>query len=498
MRLALIPMYSSPHNIETDSVFNGMKVLVREMVEQFPDLFVYITVPDETSNPAAVEEAFKHERILTVPVPAGKNQNLDLVTLPDVLMKRFAEMGGDLYADVILTGKASLIPYLNQALRTWGKGGTGMMKTAWLNQFFMRRQEHNYLRPEYFRDQVFGLASSDANLWIGEHILKEGLEQAKDYLSFAEVKRLKEKSHLTYWPINVARLDQFQAERDPNEPRVVSFAYALAQAYNPEETLEISDYLFARGNRNIRILVTTPSLIDSRVPERFKQYMEIHKGLPQDQFFKKIATAHAFVILRRDMELQPSVIEQQYLGLVGVFQDRAYMDAHVYKGYPFIGKDKREIQGMLRYVLDNYFTPEIQEVIEKQREFIRQRFGVPAVAKNVGTILNGLVTTNPLGKLGWGVKTMLAETFKNVKVGEILEFDDWCDRLKAGSTMKYDPRDMKPVRYGLSKNRFRRAMLEIGYEDLCDGPVPRFKKVGEWEAGEKPEGVDPDADLLEE
>lgn len=477
MRLAIIPMYSSPHNIRTDSVFNGLKVLVRAMVEAREDAFIYITVPEDTDAPEAVEEAFDHPRILAIRVPAKRNQYLDLVTLPDAIVKRFSEVEGDLYVDAVLTSKAAVLPYLNMALHTWGTNGSGGIKLAWLNSFFMRSGDQGFLRNAYFRDQTLGLASADALFWIGEHIMQEGLSMARDTLSFAELRRLREKSHVSYWPVKFERLQKYRAERDPNGPRVLNFAYALNNNYNTQDVLEVFDYLFARGNRNVRVLVTTPSLVDTPIPEDYKKYMDIHLGLPQEQFFQKISTAHAFVMMpRQNIELSPSVIEQQYLGLVGVFPDRPFTKVHCYPGYPYIGKNKTEVHGMLRYVLDHYHEPDVQEVIRKQREYIEANFSAEVVATRIYDTLKDVVGVGYPGCEGQ-LKELLTEAFKDIPEGQRIEYDEWCDRIKGAGSMGHDPRNIKPVLYGLCKNRFRKAMELVGFKDTCDSPYPAFVRA---------------------
>ena len=477
MRIAYIPMYSSPHNILTCSTYNHVKLFVRSMVEARPECFVYVTVPEGASDLSQVRKELDHPRIVLIPVPAYKNQHKDLVWMPSEVVKRFAEMDGDLYVDAVITDKPTSLPWLKSALHTWSENGTGGIKVIYLDRFSLREREHTYMMDDFFIAQTAGLASADMIVWATQNVFDDALATAKKFLSFSLLKQLRDKSRFLYSSLDTALVESFAVDRDPKDPqRIVNYAYGLTSGYKWDENLEVFDYLFARGNRDIKVLVTTSSAGAGVLPERYTKYMDVHTGLPQAEFWRTIAKAHAFIHLPNYVQLSQSVIEQQLLGLVGVFPDKGWVRETVYKGYPYIGKGMGELNGMLRYVIDNYFSPEVQDVIAKQKAFLRERFDGKVLAVKFYDEVEKLVGKGYPGSQG-GLVADCKDMFSHLAIGDRITYDQWADVIKEKTRMHYDVRAMPLVLHGFAKNRWRKAMENAGFRDTCDTIYPGWERV---------------------
>lgn len=476
MRVAYVPMYSSPHNIQTCSSFNFIRMVAMSIVQN-RDCHLYLCVPDSVSDRAWVEEQLKHPRLTIIYVPAYKNQHREMTWLPGEIIKRFAEMGGDLYIDALLTDKTVAVPYFREALHTWTENGTGGITIAVVDRFFLREVEHNYQQEGWYRDQAFGHASADLICWTTKNVQTDAMNAAKKWLSFSEIKKMREKSIFSYSSLDIERMKPFIVERDPNDPvRVVNYAYALSSGYKWQDNLEMFDYLFARGNRNVKILVTTATLMEGIFPERWSNYMEIHQGLPRNEFWKKISTAHAFVHLPQYVQLSQSVLEQQMLGIVGVFPNRPWAYDMTYPGYPYIGKDKVEMGGMLRHVIDNYFTDEVQDVIKKQREFICERFDGVKCAVGLYDAVKKITPDRMPGAPG-DLPALCHAIFKDIPVGATVTYDEWKEKIKDNTRVRFNVDKAPMALQGVCKNRWRKATLMVGFKDDFSNEKPTFIRV---------------------
>lgn len=487
MRLLLVPMYSSPQNIRTCSTFNHIRHFVKQIVEN-RDCMLYVVVPENASEPQLVDDTFKHPRIRILKVPASRNQHRELVYMPEQLIQRFSEMEGDLYIDAVLTDKPAMVGFLKTILHTWSENSLGYIPVGLFERFFVRPDQHSWSPDHYRRSQCYGLALADRVYWTVPHAAAAAFDLAKNYLPFADIKRLREKSMTAFGPVDFDELDPFLIQRDANNPqRIVNYAYGLTATYRVQDTFDMMDYLYARGNRDVRILVTTASKSFgvSDVPAHYKQYMDMNYALPQHEFWRKAAQAHAFIHMPSFCQISAAVMEQQYLGQIGVLPDKAWARDVVYKGYPFLGKGVAEMQGMLRYVLDNYFSPEIQAIIVKQRAFLRATYDPKILALKLYDDLKATVGTGLYGSRGT-LCAVFAEMWKDKKIGDLITFDEWKTRTKKETRIHFDVEDMPLAMQGTSKNRFRRVMLEIGFEDVYDEDMPTFRRVSLFDPAAEP------------
>jgi len=467
LRFLYVPMYSSPHNLGTCSTWNYVKVLIRKMVEHRP-CYAYVAIPEGTRE--FCEEHLNHPRIELIEVKCSKNQYRDLCTYPNELVNYFNELEGEKYIDFVLTDKALLIPFLKSQLYTFTRNGCSQIPVGWIDQFFMRPTEHSYMQEHHIRSQIWGFAEADFLIWCSDNVKHDAFGVARKYVSPFVLKDIVNKSFNWFSAADIQRLGKYEAPKRKDKI-VLNYAYATNDSYKYKEVFEILNRVY-EGGRNIDILVTTSSKA-TIIPDRFKQSnVQFFNALPQDEFFEKVAKeAHVFLYMPDYSELSQSVLEQQYLGLVGVFPNKQWAKDTTYPGYPFLANSKDELEMFLRHIVDNYWSAEIQGVIEKQRAFILEKFDATHLATNIYDHASKII--KPVGKL-WRTKDTLGEIFKDLPD---IPYAVWTQMIQDNTGMHYDMDKMPVARYGLAKNVFRRLMFDLGYIDTCEERLPRFKKV---------------------
>jgi len=467
LRFLYVPMYSSPHNLATCSTWNYVKVLIKKIVEN-RKCYAYVAIPKGTKE--YCDGLLNDSRIELIEMNCSKNQYRDLCTYPSELVDYFNELEGEKYIDFVLTDKALLIPFLKSQLYTFTRNGCSQIPVGWIDQFFMRPTEHSYMQEHHIRSQIWGFAEADFLIWCSDNVKHEAFGVARKYVSPSVLKGIVEKSYNWFSAADIQRLDKYKQEKRKDKI-VLNYAYATNQAYKYKEVFEILNRVY-EGGRDIDILVTTSSK-STIIPERFKQSnVYIYNALSQQEFFDKVSKeAHVFIYMPDYSELSQSVLEQQYLGLVGIFPDKQWAKDTTYKGYPFLAKSKDELEMYLRYVVDNYWADEIQDVIKKQKEFILERFDATQLALNIYDHASEII--KPTGKL-WETKNTLELLFKGF---DDVPYELWVEMIKEGTGMHYEMDSMPVARYGLSKNVFRRLMMDIGFVDTCEESTPHFKRV---------------------
>lgn len=468
LRFLYVPMYSSPHNLKTCSTYNYVKVLIRKMVES-RDCYAYVAIPEGTADQCA--ELMDHPRIEVIEMKASKNQYRDLCLYPTELVDYFNELEGEKYIDAVLTDKALLIPFLKSQLYTFTRNGCSQIPVGWIDQFFMRPTEHSYMQEHHIRSQIWGFAEADFLVWASDNVKMDALGVARKYVAPSVLKAMREKSFNWFSAADIHRLDGLLTHEKRQDKVVLNYAYATNDAYKYKDVFEILNRVY-EGGRDVDILVTTSSK-GSIIPQRFKQSnVTIHNALAQDEFFEKVAKeAHVFLYMPDYSELSQSVLEQQYLGLVGIFPHKQWAKDTTYEGYPYLAANKIELEAMLRHVVDNYWTDEVQDVIKRQRQYILEEFDATHLAQNIYDKMSALI--EPAGKL-WKTKDTLEELFAD---RDEVDYQTWVTAIKEGTNMGYDMDNMPVARYGLGKNLFRRLMWDIGFEDTCEGPLPHFRRV---------------------
>jgi len=469
LRLLYLPMYSQPGSLKNCSSMHHIQTMIKGMSKN-RNVFIYLGMPIGT-DPEFTKNISSMENVQLIPMRYQVNQVLDLLYCPEDMFHEFNEIKGEHIIDAVITDKPHYIPYIKAAISSHSRGTCNQIPVVFMNRYFIRGH-HGTVPEQIRRTQYFGLMEADLCNWITFEVMEDALRNGRKYLTPFYLKEIRERSCSHFSSLDTQRLDKYICEK-PKDQIILNYAYGANTTYKYEETFDELDEIFQSG-RNVKVVITTSSQKIKKIEERYKFHFEFNFGLPQDEFFAKIASAHVFIHIPSWTELSLSVLEQQYLGMVGVMPNAPWAKEATYEGYPYLVSSKSELKATVRYLVDNYWSDEVQDVIKKQREFLVERFdGILAGEKLFDKIYN--VTEDRRTKVTPSTEKLYSEWFTK----DEYSYEEWRQVIMASSSAKHDIDEMKnqEVWRGMSKSVYYQAMKCLGYVDTCQSNKPHWVKI---------------------
>lgn len=480
-RILYVPMYSSPARIATDSTFNWAKIFFKSIVENDPEAFVYLPVPEGVSN---TYKAIDHPRIHLFPVPmyADRSQYSELIRLQEIFVERFTDALGPHFVDVVVCDKASVLPLLKAGIDMWLEPLQAPKVYVTKTHFILDSDKIATLSRDFEMTQSLGYAMADMVLWMSEEDYQRGSALSSKYLSATMTANLQKSKVLGGWLANFGLAEKYGIDPmdKPRSPITLSYAYASNADYHSAEIVKIFDTVY-QTNPNVHILLTTSGGIGrSLTPLLCKMpYVEQYNGLPQEEFFKKIRDAHIFIYWPSAPGMPTStVMELQNMGLVGVFLAGSKKPPTLFPDYPYLAKGPAELTVLVKYLSEHYFDDSVQEVIRKQKQWNLERYD----PRKDAVVLYERILKILEEKKGDSVarsKSGFVDLLKEVTVG-IPEFtmDQLLVMIKNLSRIGIDLHSLGSLPYmGTCMASLRRTMEQLGFRDACDGPEVRFVRV---------------------
>jgi len=366
LRILYLPLYTS-QDITGCSTFLYAKTMYMSLIEKYEDIFLYFPVP-EVSYPS---KEIEHPRIMQIPIGNRKKQRDEMRTYDRSLIDLFSENRGKYFIDIVLCDKQCVASQFMNELISYTTGGSGGILLFNNIQFVLDKKHNGFIPQNIINESTKGVIDADLNLMTLNNDLQRILKEARSVFSASSLSKIIKSSKIKMGSIDIDRIDNANISVKKNEEFTVNWGYGLNSDYNFEDVFQVIDSLFCSG-RKVKILICTPGGFTKANWKMNYRYFEMMVRCPQEEFWSNISKAHCFVYMAGMSELSYSVLEQQYLGLVGVFLNRPYLDGWLYEGYPFIAKDKNEIAFMLRDIYNNYESDRIQDVIKKQKDFIKK------------------------------------------------------------------------------------------------------------------------------
>jgi len=177
------------------------------------------------------------------------------------------------------------------------------------------------------------------------------------------------------------------------------------------------------------------------------------------------------LFLAKNAEASFCVFEHFLLGCVGVFKESNFFHEACYDGYPYVGKSNTEIFAHLKYVLENYFEPDVQDVLRRQQEFIKSKWSVDAIMNGFGDSVDAANRKRLQKSVPSSLTEVCREQFGEM---ETVEWDDFVAGIKDGT--KYSMNIEDSMYLATLRSVFRKAMFDIGFEDDLSSDKPRFQK----------------------
>ncbi len=470
MRILYLPLYTSK-KIWGCSTYLWARRFFKRLVKDHRDVMVYFPIPEEEVDYVTEDMRDTDGRIILIPTNLTGKQRLDMKTYDQKLVDLFEEIGGKLFVDVVISDKPMVTNSFMNEILSYTHSGTGHIVIVNTVQFVIDKKYNSAIQDIGIYQALTGLAFADLNLFSLPSDIKRMMVEAERFLSPSLQSKVLENSRPYLGCIDDEQL-KLCISKKKDDLFTVNWGCSLNHAYNVEEVFKEIDKLYCAG-RKMRVLVTAPGDQSNFKMDRYK-YFEMQKHLPQLEFWNKISKAHAFIYMPDHSEISYSVIEQQYLGLVGVFYDRKYLEGWLYPGYPFIAKSRVEIGVYLRQIYDNYGKPKVGDVIRKQRAWIKKHFLIGDRVAKVYDLLKEKYDEMVDGhRRRDGIVLDLRKWFRGKNN---VTYKVFRDRIREMSKAHVDIEN-NGGRYGLSKSKWRRTMQAAGVEDTCTASVTIFKRV---------------------
>jgi len=442
-----------------------LKNYIRQAVLTDPDGKIYLAMPKDADWVRADMDYPNVHIIETSTLVGGQFQRWNIVRIPQEIKDLFSDFCGKYIVDAVVFVSPEHVPqYVAELFST--VSNNSLVPITYSNVMF-GLSDRNMNEP-YRVLQSAGLQLCDGHAWVSEVSYKRSMEVVRRHVSPAIYNKIDSScSKVRTMAIPLDYVKQFNVKEKPKDKWVVNYGYGFNSAYDYQAVFEIVDALYSVGYP-LRFIMNTSSKAQGKHgndftevwKKRYEHHFDYTYGLPQEEFWKRASEAHAFLFLATDAEGSFSVIEQFMLGLVGVFKYSDWLREFLYPGYPYVAKTNNEIATLLKYVCENYFTPEVQEVLQKQTEHIRNLHDVP----NLGKIHKEVMDLSEKRKSKFPPpKNMVSVVSKIPESQTRITFDELCDFVQANIKFVIDLRDIQPN--SRCKSVWRLAMHLAGWRD---------------------------------
>lgn len=466
MRILYVPFFSSK-NLGGCSIFNAMKVLLRGIVESDENVFVYYLVPANDDFDIEAATYIEHPRIKQIPVKAFSTQEIDMVFMPTEVMELFNATSGKYAVDLILTDKQRISLWLKMMVNSGIRSPSGDIPIVTMSQFQTGSVENGENIPhseEFFYSQILGWYAG-WNLWQCPQHLKDAIKLSNKYAKPHVVDRIIKRSHKGWVTlVSVDRLRPYLSEEKSKDEIVVHYGSRMGSTYYFHDVFHDIDRLYQAG-RPVKLLITSPSvsagasggkelkrLSDSRAN------MEVVIPCKQEEFYRRAAQAHVSLWIAPHSGPSLSIREQAYLGQVIVAPRRGVYEL-MFPDYPYLYSSVAERQFILRHVVENYWSDEVQEVIAKYRKHIEDNHDIKNEIANISQFLRNASDD--------GDNTGSTENI----LKDVLEAASWPEQITLSELRALVRKETRigrdiEVNYtGTNRVHFIRAMRMLGYVD---------------------------------
>jgi hypothetical protein len=471
MRILYSPVYSVA-NIDVCPRFHWARDFFGQLVRFDEKCFVYFPVPFEFAERNDVLRGLVHPRIKIIALDyTVRNQVREMSCSIPQLNDLFNEIDGDYFIDIVINSSLAGMQDIKLGICAPYRPSRSGIGFVTVMQYVLDRKTFSMLDTFYVMAEVMGLYHSDMIIWVNPDQKNRMMKDALSLLSPAAVKRIEESSSFGYVACDFDKLDKIVIAKQA-KPGRLCFPFATTSGYKTEEVMDILDSVYKTG-RDVKIQVNTSSLASLSLDAIRRDYphAEITQQLPVEDWYAELAKAHAFVFWCDYAELAHSVMEAQMMEQVGVFKDRPNIYDQLYEGYPFIAKGKIEAVAMLNKIIDNYFSPEIQEVIAKQKKFIREKFDPVRINLSIFEKLRKLYDKiKQPERIQEGRVKLMEDLFSSDKK---IGVQEWAARIFHNTRNKVNV--LAPNgKFLTGKNYWRDGMLRAGFEDDCQTDQPVF------------------------
>lgn len=486
MRCVYVAGWSSPHNLATDSTLSWFKGWVWPWVKATPDVYLFMTIPGgplETKSRNVLEEFLAHPRIEALPTGGSEKRQYREFTMYQPELELFDEVRGQYpWLDAVLTDRPAALSQM--IVRTQSYTIRGGVRRAYATSMqFLFDRLNDFIHRSFRRSQAVGWAESDLILWHSEENERRGLAEGKQWMSSFDYANFVSNSRRYVAGLQFDEIipRALPASARSDSPVTLVWGTSLNRNYQPELVFGVADKLYQSGAPLAVRCITSSALVEGDfkirqlLPETSMAWVDFYFKLSQGRFWDLAAPGHFFVNAPLVSELTYGAFELAILGLVGLHQDRPAIVSTLVPGYPYTFKSREDLYVLMRrMVVDREWKgEEAQRWVRVQNEFILDTFAGSANWPRFAKEFDALASR----QVGWTttLRPMIEEATAPY---DELSLEQFAALLRNHMRQGYDILGAHPeTRYALSKNMYRRLLIETGWRDTCSERTPHFIRV---------------------
>jgi glycosyltransferase involved in cell wall biosynthesis len=349
MRILLWPTYSYPGNVGADSLY----LIARNLIRASPvgEINWVLIVP--TLKTVPVDDLDSRPDVQKVAIDFPSNYRMQEATaLPEVVWK-YSGVDGTEPVDAVLSMSPARTVNLANA---WAQKATRTSRQIVATWDLLVRDDGNgefiATRPE-LAHQATGSLVSDVIYHESPVARKMTIDVARRFLSPSAVKHIMDVSVDIPQGIDVASVLKAGQGVQKREKFTVYYGGRFSSSKRINEIAEIYDKFFQFG-RDANFVITTGSL-DRTKREQFEALMphaELHVGLPQQEAWAIMQSAHASICLSNHELFGMAYWEQMAAGLAVIMQAQSWNKELLPPDYDHVAHTPSEAAALLRQMYD--------------------------------------------------------------------------------------------------------------------------------------------------
>ncbi len=478
MRIALFPNWGLS-NIVGDSDFYEHVRLARLAAELYDDMYFY----------CVIDKAYEDQR---ADFPQYPNLEYIFVDEPGDYMSRYASVRfnyWDLFSqnsglypiDAVFTSRLWAAPHIGQVLVD-----TRVRKEIPVIARSASTWSYGSWKIPYYNLVTAVSAAFCYYVTFGEYDYEDHYEYVRNYLSPAMLKHFEETNLNTHLGLEFDKLDLLRTRFEKNPKLTLFYGTRFSEVKQVENVFKVYDQVYATG-RDIDIVITTPNTENSVMNKGFVQkYLRnctklFGMGYEKEPYLREAARSHVFMTDSRDEMASNFLIEQMYLGVIGVVPDRAWVWSMIPRDYPFVFRGNQEAYNLITWILDNY--EEAYQKFEPYIGYIREHYDYRVNDKKILDHIRNVVETTK-GEVGSNVVGFMKKLLKKALISEFEDVDEFSldtfVQIAKNHVFLIDKMTKRKSGFHeqrmITKWQIYRFLQENGYRDLCNAPQPIFRR----------------------
>jgi hypothetical protein len=439
--------------------------MVESWLAQHPDLFVYFVVPD---SPAELPDL---PRVRWLSERWTEAYYDKVACVGGTFLELFNPRRGKFVADAVLTSRT--ISAIQIARVLWDFRHPDLTIPVFVHEpkAVGFEDAHQVVMDLEVAARVMGYAFSYP-IFDTEKEKTVALGAARHYLQPAWALRVIERSLVNPCGVPCDEIDERTKGLQPNADFTVLFGGRInTQSKKIDTVVEVMESFFASG-RKVRLEVLSPN---SGKLKGFLRYNSVVKFRPRTdyrEFWQRAKQAQVFLSFSEVEGFTVGVLEQLYMGLVGILPRKPWVKAILkdkYESYPFLHDGEKSARELLERVYTDYAGARAS--IGWLPGWIREQYDCRTVneVEYQHIVRNSNHDYSILSKGNVGLIRQSLD-----KLGDRFTLDDiWRVLLGEASYRSTEP----PNKGQLSRFFIYRWLCRNGFVDTVESDVPTFRRI---------------------